>query len=79
MEGDLSSTTGNVTLDAKAKSFTDAQARAETLPKNDADPANQIYLAVAWAAGDNLAQVNVKDKIDTEGKHSKITAGEILG
>ena len=75
VEGDLSSTTGNVTLDAKAKSFTDAQARAETLPKNDADPANQIYLAVAWAAGDNLAQVNVKDKIDTEGKHSKITAG----
>ena len=70
VDGVLNSTGGDVSLAANAAAKVDLGAKAITLPKTDADAANAIYVGVSVAAGDNIAQVNVKERKD----NSAITA-----
>ena len=73
--GAVNSVRGDVSLAANAKAKVDILAKAETVPPDDFERANAIYLGVAWATGDNIAQIDVRDKKDAQGNSTRISAG----
>ena len=72
--GDLASTDGDISLAANATAKASVSSKAATMPK-ETDKGNAIYLGVSWLTGDNIADINVKDRKDSNGNSSKISAG----
>ena len=72
--GDLASTDGDISLAANATAKASVSSKATTMPK-ETDKGNAIYLGVSWLTGDNIADINVKDRKDGNGNSSKISAG----
>ena len=72
--GDLASTDGDISLAANATAKASVSSKATTMPK-ETDKGNAIYLGVSWLTGDNIADINVKDRKDSNGNSSKISAG----